>query len=143
MSLYCRKINRAKKCGDLGYTCLVLRGLAACFLGLWEVMLSCKKLYCSAGDITWRVIETTGRKIRIHLSLAFQSFPSKCKGVPDGSVVKNLPVNAGDAGFISGSRRSSGEGNCNPLLYCCLGNSVDREAWRASVYGVPKESYMT
>ena len=38
-------------------------------------------------------------------------------GFPGGSVVKNLPANAGDAGSISGSRRSPGEVNGNPLLY--------------------------
>ena len=40
-----------------------------------------------------------------------------------GSVVKNLPANAGDArdtGSISGSRRSPGGGNGNPLQYSCL-----------------------
>ena len=39
-------------------------------------------------------------------------------GFPGGSVVKNLPANAGDAGDMSsvpGSRRSPGEGNGNPL----------------------------
>ena len=34
---------------------------------------------------------------------------------PDGSVVKNLPGNAGDVGSISGSGRSPGGGNGNPL----------------------------
>ena len=34
---------------------------------------------------------------------------------PGGSVVKNLPVNAGDAGLMPGSGRSPGEGNGNPL----------------------------
>ena len=34
---------------------------------------------------------------------------------PDGSVVKNLPANAGDVGLIPGSGRSPGEGNGNPL----------------------------
>ena len=32
-----------------------------------------------------------------------------------GSVVKNLPANAGDLGLIPGSGRSPGEGNANPL----------------------------
>ena len=32
-----------------------------------------------------------------------------------GSVVKNLPADAGDMGSIPGSGRSPGEGNCNPL----------------------------
>ena len=36
-------------------------------------------------------------------------------GVFGGSVVKNLPVNAGDAGSVPGSGRSPGEGNSNPL----------------------------
>ena len=31
-----------------------------------------------------------------------------------------------------------GEGNGNPLQYSCLGNSMDRAAWRATVYGVLK-----
>ena len=35
--------------------------------------------------------------------------------------VKNLPASAGDAGSISGSERSSGEGNGSPLQYSCLG----------------------
>ena len=36
-------------------------------------------------------------------------------GFPGGSVVKNLPTKAGDAGSIPGSGRSPGEGNGNPL----------------------------
>ena len=32
----------------------------------------------------------------------------------------------------------SGEGNGNPLLYSCLENSLDREAWLATVHGVTK-----
>ena len=30
------------------------------------------------------------------------------------------------------------EGNGNPLLYSCLENSMDREAWRAMIHGVAK-----
>ena len=36
-------------------------------------------------------------------------------GFPGGSVVKNSPANAGEAGSIPGSGRSSGGGNGNPL----------------------------
>ena len=49
-------------------------------------------------------------------------------GSPDGSMVKNPPVNAGDAGSIPGLGRSPGEGNGNSLQYSCLENSMDREA---------------
>ena len=41
-------------------------------------------------------------------------------GFPSGSVVKNLPANAGDTNLIPGSGRSSGGGNDNPLQYSCL-----------------------
>ena len=57
-------------------------------------------------------------------------------GFPGGTVIKNLPANAGDAGSIPGSGRSSGEGNGNPLQYSCLENSMDRGVWRATIHGV-------
>ena len=57
-------------------------------------------------------------------------------GFPDGSVVKNLPANAGDVSLIPGSGRSPGEGDGNTLQYFCLGNPMDRAAWRAIVHGV-------
>ena len=41
-------------------------------------------------------------------------------------------------GSILGLRRSSEEGNGNPLQYSCLENPMDRGAWRATVYGVAK-----
>ena len=60
------------------------------------------------------------------------------KGFPGGSVVKNLPANAGDIGSISGLGRSMGAGNGNTLQYSCLENPMDRGAWRATVHGVTK-----
>ena len=58
-------------------------------------------------------------------------------------MVKNLPVNAGDAGLIPGLGRSPGEGNGNTLQYSYLGNPLDRGAWPATVNGVVKELDMT
>ena len=46
--------------------------------------------------------------------------------------------NVGDLGSIPRSGRSSGEGNGNPLQYCCLENSMHRGAWQATVNGVAK-----
>ena len=63
--------------------------------------------------------------------------------LPGGSLVKNLPANAGDVGSISGSGRSPGEGNDNPLQYFCLENSMDRGAWRATVPGLANKPDMT
>ena len=59
-------------------------------------------------------------------------------GFPGGSVVKNPPANAGDAGLIPGSGRSPGVGNGNPLQYSCLGNPMDRGAWWAIVHRITK-----
>ena len=41
---------------------------------------------------------------------------------------KESTSHAGDACWISGSGRSPGEGNGNPLQYSCLGNPMDRGA---------------
>ena len=60
-------------------------------------------------------------------------------GLPGGTVVKNLPVSAGDAGdtgSIPGSERSPGEGNGNLLQYSCLGNPMDGGVWQATGHGV-------
>ena len=58
------------------------------------------------------------------------------QGFPDGSDCKESACNAGDLGSIPGSRRSSGEGNGNPLQYSCLENPMDRGAWQVTVQRV-------
>ena len=49
-------------------------------------------------------------------------------GFPGGTVVKNLPANAREAGSIPGSGRFPGIGNSNPFQYSCPGNPMDRGA---------------
>ena len=54
---------------------------------------------------------------------------------------KESSANEGDtrvAGSIPGLGRSFGGGNGNPLQYSCLENSMDRQAWWATVHGVTK-----
>ena len=51
-------------------------------------------------------------------------------------MVKNLAANAGNAGSIPGSGRSPGGRTGNPHQYSCLENSMDKEAWCATVHGV-------
>ena len=56
-------------------------------------------------------------------------------------VVKNPPAYSGEArdvGSISGSGRSPGVQNDNPLQYFCLENPMDRGAWWARVHRVAK-----
>ena len=60
---------------------------------------------------------------------------------PVAQSLKNPPTiqettcNRGIMGSIPGSGRYPREGNGNPLQYSCLGNPMDRGAWRATVHG--------
>ena len=49
----------------------------------------------------------------------------KIKGFPGGSDGKVSACNVGDPGSISGSGRSPGEGNGNPLQHSCQENPMD------------------
>ena len=53
-------------------------------------------------------------------------------------MIKNLPAMQKDLSLIPGLGRSPGEGNDYPLQYSGLENSMDREAWQATVHGVIK-----
>ena len=60
-------------------------------------------------------------------------------------MVKNLPASVRDTrnmGSIPELGRSPGVENVNPLQYSYLENSIDREAWWATVHGAA-ESDMT
>ena len=78
---------------------------------------------------------TKETKRKQHFLLFFRDHT--CNGASQVTeLVKNPPANAGDAGSNPGLRRSSGEGNGNPLQYSCLENSLDRGAWWATVHRV-------
>ena len=51
-----------------------------------------------------------------------------------GSVVKNPPAHAGDAGSIPGSGRSPGARNVISLQCSYLGSPMERGAWWAAVH---------
>ena len=64
-------------------------------------------------------------------------------GFPGGSYGKESACNVGDLGSISGSGRSPGEGNGNPLQYSCLENPHGQRSLAGySPWGC-KESDMT
>ena len=54
---------------------------------------------------------------------------TRSDSVSGGSDGKASAYNVGDPGSIPGSRRSSGEGNGNPLQNSCLENLMDGGAW--------------
>ena len=62
------------------------------------------------------------------LSRTWQILEINERGFLGSTVLKNLPANTGDQGFIPGSGKSLGEGNGKPL-HSCLGNPMDRGAW--------------
>ena len=53
-------------------------------------------------------------------------------------MVKNPSANAGDAFSVPGLGKSPGGEHGNPLQCSCLGNPMDRGAWRAPVHRVAK-----
>ena len=62
-------------------------------------------------------------------------------GFPGVTVIKNPLAKArvtGDVDSVSGSERSPGGEHSNPLQYSCLGNSMHRGGWWATVHGVTK-----
>ena len=75
-----------------------------------------------------RLLCPWGPKSRTRLSDFTLDFP----GGSDGKV---STYNAGDLDSISGSGRSPGEGNGNPLQYSCLENPMDGGAYRLQSMG--------
>ena len=66
-------------------------------------------------------------------------------GFPGGSVVKNLFVNAGNAGdegsILEWRRYSEGE-NGNPLQYSLLGNPMDSKAIGLQIVGMTEHLHV-
>ena len=75
-------------------------------------------------DLLLKIIYAYGYTLRCGLSWQLSGKESIC--------------NAGDLASIPGLGKSPGERNGNPLQYSCLGNTMDRRAWRAIVPGVKK-----
>ena len=80
-----------------------------------------------------------GRKESDTTSQLSHTHPDESSGASQvAQVVKNLPANAGDTGLIPRLGRFPGEESGSPIQYSCLGNPVDRGAWRTAVPGVTK-----
>ena len=87
----------------------------------------CKEVEsCPDSSQDWLGIREPGVSTTSH----FKAYYYIIWGFSGGSVVKNLPANAGDMGSTSGSRRSPGEKNGNPLQY-----SSGKSHWQRSLVG--------
>ena len=60
------------------------------------------------------------------------------RSFPGGSDGKESACQARDPGLIPASGRSSGGGHGNSFQYACLGSSMGRGAWQATVHGDAK-----
>ena len=74
----------------------------------------------------------------INKDLLYSTGNSIQHSITTGSMVKNLPVNAGDSSWIPEWGTFSGVGNGNSLQYSCLEKPMDRGAWQATVHGITK-----
>ena len=119
---------------------------ASQWLGLCQLLSLC---ICISRDSTEKRVENTWKKKFCdipeknrtwicHSSSTVYTALTLYLGFPGGSDSKESVCNAGDTDLIPGLGRSPGVGNGNPLQYSCLENSMDREAWRATVHGVAK-----
>ena len=111
----------------------------------WESVGVINIIFKSAKETScfWSGIENKNKIRAIAVFTSYIVVYTEIWDFPGGSVVKNLPDNAGGMDSIPGSGRSSGEENGNALQYSCLEIPMDRGVWRAIVHGITKESDMT
>ena len=69
----------------------------------------------------------------VFILYAFSRLPCNSNGKESA-----CPCRRHRVGLIPGLGRSRKGGNDNPLQYSCLGNSMGRGAWRATVHGSPR-----
>ena len=129
-------------------------GLMNLLLLLWMWFLvtqSCPTL-CESMDYSppgsWVHRDSPGRNTGVGChALLHQIFPTQGwnAGLPHGRRIlyhlSHKGSQAGNLGSDSGSQRSPGGGNGNPPQDPCLGNPMDRGAWRATVHGVTKSPW--
>ena len=135
------------KCGvPLRVTCIKNFFLLeySCFTILCQFLLYSKvsQLYVYIDPVFFGFLSHSEKELSSRFSLVIyfmhsggymsQSFPGGTSGKEPACQCRRLR----DTGLISGSGRSPGEGNGNPLQYSCLKNPMDRGASWDTVHGV-------
>ena len=87
---------------------------------------------CSTGGHCQGVVNIIHQLNKFHLNT------SSLVPFPGGSDGKDSACNAGDQGLMPRLGGFPGAGIGNPLQYSCLENSMDSDAWWATVHVVAK-----
>ena len=112
----------------------MLSGLHAVIISKYTQIKSCCSPETSLRYNWHNTVSSLQRLLGIQITSIFLI----TRGFPGGTVVKNLPADAGDSGLIPDSGRFSGGGNGNPLQYTWVENSMDKGAWQATAHGAAK-----
>ena len=110
----------------------------------WLCSLTSECTLCRSCSFSGNFLPLLGSQVDFNSSLwdlAWLPLPSHSPGGSDG---KESACNAGDIrypGFFPGSERFPGEGHGSLLQNSCLGNSMDRGAWWATVHGVTESQW--
>ena len=104
---------------------------------MWMGRTGSYREYTGVGTYSDIFLTSHAQSIKRAVNSPFKVYPKFTWGFPGGTVVKNLPADAGNS-----RRRFNpwvlGEGNGKLLQYSCLASSTDRGTWRATVHGVTK-----
>ena len=87
-----------------------------------NICVHCTSLYINPDGVEHEVKNKKSKEANISNEHLLSTY------FPGGSDGKVSACNAGDPGLISGSGRSPGEGNGNPLQQSCLENPMDEGA---------------
>ena len=112
---------------SVGWAKVIFRRMSRWFGSLWT------KLWQEGGKLS----QLRDKTINAH---CYPGFPGA--SVNNLSTMQKTTCNAGDEGSIPGPGRFPVEGNGNPLQDSCLGNTMDRGAWKAIVCEVPREKWL-
>ena len=111
---------------------------------LWAIACHCKVSKAKAIDITdvckyiYALEAKEMNPLKVHSLSPIKIELSLLPGFPGGSDSKESACQAGALGSIPMLGRSPGEGNGKPLQSSCLENSMDRDAWWATVHAASK-----
>ena len=104
---------------------------------VWENTSRMRTYHSAMQWIQILIIKTVNISKKGEQQTAYFSWYNTNTRFPRGPGTK-IHLYTGYVDFIPGSGRSSGEGNGNLFQYFCLGKSMDRGAWWATVHWVTK-----